>query len=60
MCLGFMDWSTESSQIAQARTSGLLELSIRPSRLSAAQAGNAGPAARAEAPVLAPGRTVTG
>ena len=45
---------------AQAGTSGLLELSIRPSRLSAAQAGNAGPAARAEAPVLAAGHAVTG
>ena len=44
----------------QARSAGLLELSIRPSRLSAAQEGKGGIAAQADMSALKPGQAITG
>ena len=44
----------------QARSTGLLDLSIRPSLLSAAQAGSGGAAVKASTPGLKAGQAVTG
>ena len=44
----------------QARSAGLLELSIRPSLLSAAQEGKGGIGPQADMSALKPGQAITG
>ena len=57
---GLLKYAKLLPSCMQARSAGLLELSIRPSLLSAAQEGKAAMAGKPSMPILEPGQAITG